>query len=185
MRAAAVQLNSTGETDRNRCQAESLVRAAADDGAAPAAAPARVFRPERGTALGGPDVLAAGAEPLDGPTVAWARDLARELGIDLVAGSIVEDVEGREKRANTSLHVGPDGAVRAVYRKIHLFDVDVGGRTYRESDGEDPGTDVWVSSLADGTPLGMTVCYDVRFPELYRALADRGARVVAIPSAFT
>jgi deaminated glutathione amidase len=179
MRAAAVQLNSTGETDRNRRQAESLVRAAADDGAA------LVVLPEKWNALGGADVLAAGAEPLDGPTVAWARELARELGVDLVAGSIVEHVEGREKRANTSLHVGPDGEIRAVYRKIHLFDVDVGGRTYRESDGEDPGTDVVVSSLADGTPLGMTVCYDVRFPELYRALADRGARVVAIPSAFT
>src|SRR5215211_7142106 len=163
MRAAAVQLNSTGDTGSNRHTAERLVRAAAADGAR------LVVLPEKWNALGGPDVLAAGAEPLDGPTVAWARDLARELGLDLVAGSIVEDVAGRSKRANTSLHIGPDGDVKAVYRKIHLFDVEVGGRVYRESDGEDPGTDVVVSALADGTRLGMTVCYDVRFPELYRA----------------
>src|SRR3954451_18059706 len=110
MRAAAVQLNSTGETDRNRRQAEFLVRAAAADGAA------LVGLPEKRNALGGPDVLAAGAAPLPVSTVAWARVLPRERGIDLVAGAIVEDVEGREKRVNTSLHVGPDGELRAVYR---------------------------------------------------------------------
>jgi deaminated glutathione amidase len=179
MRAAAVQLNSTGDAGRNRQTAEALVRAAAGDGAE------LVVLPEKWNVLGAPEVLAAGAEPLDGPTVRWARELARALGIDLVAGSIVEEVEGRDKRANTSLHVGPDGEIRAVYRKIHLFDVEVAGRVYRESDGEDAGTDVVVSALADGTELGLTVCYDVRFPELYRALADRGARVVVIPSAFT
>jgi predicted amidohydrolase len=179
VRAAAVQLQSTTDTEGNLASAERHVRAAASDGAE------LVVLPERLDIRGAARDYAAGAEPLDGTALSWARATARELDIDLVAGSIVEEVEGRDKRANTSLHVGPDGEVKAVYRKIHLFDVEVGGRTYRESDGEDPGTDVVVSTLADGTGLGLTVCYDVRFPELYRALADRGARVVAIPSAFT
>ena len=81
----------------------------------------------------------AGAEPLDGPALTWARDAARELGIDLVAGSIAERVEGAERGANTSVHVGPDGEDRAVYRKIHMFDVEVGGRVYRESDDRGAG----------------------------------------------
>jgi predicted amidohydrolase len=135
--------------------------------------------------LGTPEETAAGAEPFDGPALRWARDVAAELGIDLVAGSIAERVPDRDKGSNTSVHVGPDGDVRAVYRKMHMFDVEVGGRTYRESDQEEPGSEVVVSSTAGGVELGMSVCYDLRFPELYRILAVRGARVLVIPSAFT
>src|ERR671923_769904 len=115
----------------------------------------------------------------------WALATARELGIDLVAGSIAERVPGREKGSNTSVHVGPDGEVRAVYRKIHMFDVEVAGRTYRESEHEEPGDELVTSATAGGAELGLTVCYDLRFPELYRILAIRGARIVTIPSAFT
>jgi len=129
--------------------------------------------------------MAAGAEPLDGPSIAWARATASELGIDLVAGSIVERVAGREKGSNTSVHVGPDGSVEAVYRKIHMFDVEVAGTVYRESDTEDPGEEIVLSATADGPGLGLTICYDVRFPELYRILAVRGARIVTVPAAFT
>ncbi len=95
--------------------------------------------PEKWPVLGTPEQTAAGAEPLDGPALSWARGAARELGIDLVAGSIAERVEGADRGANTSVHVGPDGEDRAVYRKIHMFDVEVGGRTYRESEHEAPG----------------------------------------------
>ena len=95
--------------------------------------------PEKWPVLGTPEQTAAGAEPLDGPALSWARATARELGIDLVAGSIAERVEGAERGANTSVHVGPDGEDRAVYRKIHMFDVEVGGRAYRESEHEAPG----------------------------------------------
>jgi len=102
-----------------------------------------------------------------------------------VAGSIVEQREGREKLSNTSVHVGPDGEIHAVYRKIHMFDVVVGGVEYRESESEEPGAEIELSELGDGTSLGMTVCYDLRFPELYRILAVRGAKVIAIPAAFT
>jgi predicted amidohydrolase len=179
MRAAAVQLNSTDDKDRNRLTAETLTRASAADGAA------LVVLPEKWNLLGSAEALRAGAEPLDGPSITWARELAGELGIDLVAGSIVERVDGQEKGFNTSVHIGPDGELKAVYRKLHLFDVEVAGTVYRESDAEAPGEEIVATRLADGTILGMTVCYDLRFPELYRALAVGGARIIAVPSAFT
>lgn len=179
MRAAAIQMNSTDDRERNLATADRLVRAAAADGAA------FVALPEKWSVLGTPEQLAAGAEPLDGPAISWARATARELGIDLLAGSIVERMAHRELRANTSVHVGPDGAIRAVYRKVHLFDVEVGGTVYRESAGEAPGEELVTSTLANGAGLGMAVCYDLRFPELFRILALRGARVLALPSAFT
>jgi deaminated glutathione amidase len=141
--------------------------------------------PEKWPVLGTPEQTAAGAQPLDGPALEWARATARELGIDLVAGSIAERVEGADRGANTSVHVGPDGEDRAVYRKIHMFDVEVGGRTYRESEHEQGGDDIVVSETAGGVELGLTVCYDLRFPELYRILAIRGARILTVPSAFT
>ncbi|HET6447611.1 MAG TPA: carbon-nitrogen hydrolase family protein [Conexibacter sp.] len=178
MRAAAIQMNSTGDRPRNRATAERLVRAAAGDGAQ------LVVLPEKWNVLGTPEQLAAGAEPLDGPSTGWARELARELRIDLIAGSIVE-LRADGSRANTSVHVGPDGEPKAVYRKLHLFDVEVAGIVYRESDGEDPGDEIVTTSLADGTQLGMAICYDLRFPELFRILTLRGARVLALPSAFT
>ena len=179
MRAGAVQLNSTENTDRNLETADRLVRAAVARGAE------LVVLPEKWSVLGTSEQMAAGAEPLDGRCLAWARAVARELGIDLVAGSIVERVAGREKFSNTSVHVGADGEVRAVYRKLHMFDVEVDGVLYAESDHEEPGDEVVVSELAEGVPLGLSICYDVRFPELYRALSDRRAEVIVIPSAFT
>ena len=179
MRAAAVQLTSTADRERNLATADRLTRAAAAAGAE------LVVLPEKWAVLGTPEETAAGAEPFDGPALTWARATARELGIDLVAGSIAERVAGREKGSNTSVHVGPDGEVRAVYRKIHMFDVEVGGRTYRESAHEEGGDEIVISETADGVELGMTVCYDLRFPELYRILAVRGARVITVPAAFT
>jgi deaminated glutathione amidase len=179
MRAGAVQLNSTEDTDRNLETANRLVREAAAMGAE------LVVLPEKWSVLGTPEQMTAGAESLDGRFVSWARSTARELGIDLVAGSIVERIEGREKTANTSVHVGPDGELRAVYRKMHMFDVEVDGDIYAESATEEAGDEVVVSELAGGVRLGMTVCYDVRFPELYRILAVRGAEVVSVPAALT
>jgi predicted amidohydrolase len=178
MRAAAVQLNSRGEKDRNLEVAERLVRDAAADGAD------LVALPEKWNVLGDPEVLTSGGEPLDGPTIEAARSWARELGITLVAGSIVERVEGQEKLSNTSVLIDPDGEIEAVYRKIHMFDVDVGGVEYRESATQEPGQEIVIAD-AGGVPVGMTVCYDVRFPELYRILAVRGARVITVPAAFT
>jgi predicted amidohydrolase len=178
MRAAAVQLNSTDDRARNLEVAERLVFEAAADRAE------LVVLPEKWTILAGPDELRAGAEPLDGPALTAAGDWARELGIHLVAGSIAERVEGRDKLFNTSVLFGPDGEIAAVYRKIHLFDVDVGGVTYRESETEEPGEEI-VMADAGAIPVGLSVCYDLRFPELYRILTVMGARVIAVPAAFT
>jgi len=179
VRAAAVQLNSTEDTGHNLATADRLVREAAERGAE------LVVLPEKWSVLGTDEQMVAGAQPLDGECIGWARRAARELGIELVAGSIVERVAGQEKCSNTSVHIGPDGEIRATYRKVHMFDVEVDGVVYAESDNEQAGDEVVLSELATGTRLGMTVCYDLRFPELYRALAVGGAEVIVVPSAFT
>ena len=179
MRAAAVQLQCGTDTEANLASAERLVRAAAADGAE------LVVLPERLDIRGGPSDYLSGAEPLDGRPIGWARQLARELSIDLVAGSVAERREGRERVSNTSVHVGPDGEIRAVYRKIHMFDIEVEGTVYRESEHSEPSAEIVLSETAGGAGLGLTVCYDLRFPELYRILAIRGARVITVPAAFT
>jgi deaminated glutathione amidase len=179
MRAAAVQLESTADMGRNLDAAERLVRAAAADGAE------LIVLPERLDLRGASDDYQRLAEPLDGRPVSWARELARELGIDLVAGSVAERREGHERVANTSVHAGPDGDLKAVYRKIHMFDVEVGGVEYRESEHSEPADEIVVSQTANGAGLGLSICYDLRFPELYRILALRGARIVTIPANFT
>lgn len=178
MRAAAVQLNSTEDRDRNLATAERLVREASAEGAD------LVVLPEKWTVLGSPEALREHAEPLDGPAIGAARSWAAELGISLVAGSIAELLPGEEKLANTSVLIDPDGEIAAVYRKIHMFDVDVGGVAYRESESERAGDEIVLGEAA-GVPIGLTVCYDLRFPELYRVLAVRGARLITVPSAFT
>jgi len=178
VRAAAVQLNSNGDKDRNVATAERLVRAAAADGAE------FVALPEKWNLLAGGEELVAGAEPLDGPSLTAARGWARELSIHLVAGSISERGGEGEKASNTSVLIGPHGEDVAVYRKIHMFDVDAGGVSYRESEFERPGEEPVVAEVG-GLTAGLTVCYDLRFPELFRILALRGARLIALPSAFT
>jgi predicted amidohydrolase len=178
MRAAAVQLNSQDNKERNLEVAERLVLGAARDGAE------LVCLPEKWNLLGDSAALLDGAEPLEGPSLSAARGWARELGVHLLAGSIAERVEGHERLSNTSVLIGPQGDDLAVYRKIHMFDVEVGGVTYRESEHEEGGEEIVTASVGD-VELGLTVCYDLRFPELYRILAVRGARVFTVPSAFT
>ncbi len=180
MRAGAIQLNATDDTDRNLHSADRLVRQAAAQGAE------LVALPETWTVLGGRDVIRSGAQDLDGEAITWARAIAAELGIDLLAGSLFERGPGTtEKGFNTSVHVGPDGELRAVYRKIHLFDVTVDGTDYGEAATQQAGEEIVLSPLASGLTLGMTICYDLRFPELYRILTLRGAEVIAVPAAFT
>ena len=178
MRAAAVQLNSNGDKERNLATAERLVRAAAADGAE------FVALPEKWNLLGSGEELVAGAEPLDGRSLTAARGWARDLGVHLLAGSISERGEAGERASNTSVLIGPSGEDVAVYRKIHMFDVDAGGVSYRESEFEQPGSEPVVAPLGDLT-AGLTVCYDLRFPELFRILALLGAKLISVPSAFT
>jgi predicted amidohydrolase len=159
--------------------AARLVRGAAAAGAE------LVVLPEKWNAIGPPDVLHAAGEPLEGgESVEAMSGWARDLGIVLVGGSITERREGREKLSNTSIVFDRDGSAVAVYRKVHLFDVDVGGHAYRESDAEEPGDELVVAE-AEGWKVGLSVCYDVRFPELYRILALEGAELVTVPANFT
>ncbi|HWE60068.1 MAG TPA: carbon-nitrogen hydrolase family protein [Solirubrobacteraceae bacterium] len=183
LRAAAVQLNATEDVDRNLQIADRLTRQAAGLGAE------LVVLPEKWTVLGRSEVMEEQAQTLDGPAAQWAMQTARELGIDLIAGSFVERRADQQKTSNTSLHLGPDGQIRAAYRKLHMFDVEVDGTVYAESAREQAGDEVVTTTVATNGEhprrLGMTICYDVRFPELYRALSERGATIVTVPAAFT
>jgi len=178
MRVAAVQLNSTADKARNLGAAEALVNAAAADGAE------LVALPEKWNLLAPGEELVAGAEPLDGPSLTAARGWARALGIHLLAGSISERAGDGEKPFNASVLIGPGGEDLAVYRKIHMFDVDTGGVSYRESAHEQPGAEIVTAPVGD-LIAGLTICYDLRFPELHRILAVRGARLLTVPAAFT
>jgi deaminated glutathione amidase len=186
LRAAAVQLNATEDVDRNLETADRLTRQAAQHGAQ------LVVLPEKWNVLGRAEAMEANSQTLDGPAVSWAKQAAKELNIDLIAGSMVEQRPGQEKTSNTSLHIGPDGEIKAAYRKMHMFDVEVEGTVYAESAREQAGDEVVVTTIGSSTPeggaersLGMTICYDVRFPELYRALSERGAEILTVPAAFT
>ena len=179
IRVACVQLTSRADKAANLERTERLVARAAATGAD------LVVLPEKWNAIGDAAVLHAAAEPLEGgESVEAMSSWARTHGITLVGGSITERREGRDKLSNTSLVFDPEGELAAVYRKIHLFDVDVGGHRYRESDAEEPGDEPVVARLEDW-PIGLSVCYDLRFPELYRILALEGAELVTVPAHFT
>ncbi|HEU4449388.1 MAG TPA: carbon-nitrogen hydrolase family protein [Gaiellaceae bacterium] len=179
LRVACVQISSSAAKAENLERMEGLVARAAATGAD------LVLLPEKWNGLGGPDTLREVAEPLaGGESVEAMSGWARTHGITLVGGSIAERREGREKLSNTCVVFDGDGEIVAVYRKIHMFDVEVGGHVYRESESEEPGEGP-VGCEAEGWALGLTVCYDLRFPELYRILAVEGAELVTVPAAFT
>lgn len=180
--AAAVQLRSTSDEEANWRQARELVERAAGYGAA------FVATPENTNYLGPHAEKVRRAEPLDpssGKTVGRFSELAARLGIHLLLGSFNEKSFDPERCYNTSVLFGPDGSILARYRKIHLFDVDVSSEVrFLESDTVVPGTDPVTVETELGT-LGLTICYDLRFGELYRRLRAEGAQILTIPSAFT
>jgi deaminated glutathione amidase len=178
LRVACVQLAADEDKAANVARAAVAVWEAADRGAE------LVLLPEKWNVIGERDALEGGAEPLDGPTLTAVREWARELGISIVAGSIVERVDGQDRLSNTSALVDAEGRIAATYRKIHMFDVVVAGVRYRESDHEQAGAEIVTAAVGD-VPLGLTVCYDLRFPELYRILALHGAELITVPAAFT
>jgi deaminated glutathione amidase len=178
VRAAAVQMTTGPDVDANRATAERLVRRAAGHGAQ------LVVLPEKWPFLHDPAPSLEAAEELDGRSVLAARGWAAELGVAIVAGSLVERIPSSDQTYNTSVLIQPDGSVTACYRKLHMFDVEVGGRVYRESDGARPG-DAVVTAPAAGRQVGLSICYDLRFPELYRRLTLDGAEIVVVPAAFT
>jgi deaminated glutathione amidase len=179
LRVACVQLNSSESKEKNIERAGALVARAAATGAD------LVVLPEKWTGIGSPDLMRSLAESLEeGETFAAMSTWARQHALTLVGGSVPERREGREKLSNTCVVFDPQGDVQAVYRKIHMFDVEVGGHVYRESETEEPG-EATVTTEIEGWKAGLTVCYDLRFPELYRALAVDGAELVTVPAAFT
>jgi deaminated glutathione amidase len=179
LRVACIQLTSRADKAANLERAEQLVGRAAADGAE------LVLLPEKWNGIGDAGFLHDSAEELEtGESVAALSDWARRHEIAVVGGSITERRPGREKLSNTCPVFGPDGGLLAVYRKIHLFDVEVGGLVYRESDAEEPGDEAVVVEAA-GWPVGLSVCYDLRFPELYRILALEGALLLTVPANFT
>ena len=180
MRVACVQLTSRADKAANLAKMDALIERAAGTGADV------VVLPEKWNAIGTADDLFANAEQLEaGESVEAMAGWARSHGIVLVGGSITERREGREKLSNTSVVFDRAGDVVAVYRKIHLFDVDVGGLSYRESEAEEPGEEPVVAEVPGSWPIGLSVCYDVRFPELYRILALEGALLLTVPAHFT
>ena len=175
---AVIQLDTQGDPDENRAKAISLVDKASSQGAQ------LVVLPEAFVCLGDLDKRKAAAEPLAGPTSSMLREAAERNNIHLVGGSFLEKKVGQDKVYNTCLFIGPDGTVLSVYRKIHLFKIDAPGElVFDESQVVASGPEVVTSDSPFGV-IGFSICYDLRFPELYRALAARDARIVTVPAAF-
>jgi predicted amidohydrolase len=176
---AAVQMTSTADKTQNVETAVRWIREAARRGAS------FVGLPENFSWMGPDSERAAAAEPLDGPTLSRLAGLAKELRVHLLAGSILESGAPGGRFYNASALLAPDGRRVAVYRKIHLFDVDIqDGARYRESEAVAPGAEP-VLADAGFAQLGLSVCYDLRFPELYRRLSRDGATLLTVPAAFT
>ena len=181
MRVAIVQTCSSDDLDENLAAAREGVAAAADQGARFVALPENFAYMRR---EGQPVACAQGP---DGEVSRFLAGAARERSVWLLGGTFPEQIPGERRVYNTSLLISPDGHEVARYRKIHLFDVDLdadGGDSYRESQHFAAGADVVVAETPFGG-VGLSICYDLRFPELYRAQAERGARWLAVPSAFT
>lgn len=177
--AAAVQMLASDDKAANLAEAEGWVREAAGQGAR------LVALPEVFIWRGNKKLEREFAETIPGPTSSVLSGLARELNIFLLGGSILEALPASPKAYNTSLLFDPAGDLLAAYRKIHLFDVDLAnGASLRESETRAHGGDV-VAVQTELGMMGLSVCYDLRFPELYRSLADRGAHLIFVPSAFT
>jgi deaminated glutathione amidase len=182
LRAAAIQMNSHEDVASNLASAEGLVERAARAGAE------LVVLPECFSFLGPEKEKARHAERLDderAPMQGAVKSWSRRHRITIIAGGMPEASSDAARPYNSSIVFGPDGQLRAVYRKVHMFDVDLAdGASLRESDGTMPGTETVVTEVG-GFGVGLSICYDVRFPELYRALVDRGASVLTVPAAFT
>ena len=178
MRVGCVQMTSRADKAANLAQAEALVARAAAQGADV------IVLPEKWNGIGTPADYRALAEPLaGGESVAAMSRWASEHGVVLVGGSITELPLGGGKLPNTCCVFDRAGALVATYRKIHLFDVDAGGVVYRDSDSDVAG-DVPVLADVGGIRIGLSICYDVRFPELYRVLTLAGAQLLTVPANF-
>ncbi len=178
VKVGVVQLNCTEDKEQNLARVETFIRAAAKEGSD------IVVTPENTNFISSLDKKVSASEDYQGPTVTLFKKLARELRVYLLLGSFNERVDS-SKCYNTSLLFSPEGTIVAKYRKLHLFDVTLPrGEVFKESDFVKRGSEVVVADLPWGK-VGLTICYDLRFPELYRLLAKKGTEVIFVPSAFT
>ena len=179
-KAAVVQLNSNSDAERNWQQAEECIRGAAADGAV------LLVTPENTNFLGPHEDKVRAAEPLTGTTCSRFSRLAEELEVSLVLGSFNEIGPDSHRCYNTAVVFGPSGDTLASYRKVHLFDIDLSPEvSFVESDTVAPGDQAVSCDAPSGGRLGLSICYDLRFGELYRKLVDQGAEIIVVPSAFT
>jgi len=175
---AAVQLSSGSNKEANVAAAVELVRSAAQRGAT------YIQLPEYFNYLGPARGYLDAAETVPGPTTSTMGDLARSLGVSIHLGSLVESSPVSGKVYNTSVLLDPSGRVSATYRKAHLFDVDVPGAVvHRESEVILAGDELALATV-EGVKMGLSICFDLRFPEMYRALGAAGALVLCVPAAF-
>ncbi len=175
---AAIQMQSTDDKQHNLVRALNLVDLAVQRGAR------LIALPEFFNFWGPSQRQRQEAETIPGPTVEALCRKALDCNVYILGGSIAERVNGKDKIFNSSVLVGPQGEVLAKYRKIHLFDVEIEGQMrVRESEVVQPGDGLVVAGTEYCT-VGLTVCYDLRFPELYRGLTVKGARIIFVPSAF-
>lgn len=181
IKAAVVQLNAGPVIDDNLREAEHLIREAARDGATFIATPENTCRMRAKVE----DKWASSYPQDDHPAIPFFGDLAKELSVKLLVGSISSIRAGENKLANRSFLFGKEGQIITTYDKMHMFDVDLpNGDKYRESDTNQAGDDIVVAETGR-VKIGMSVCYDVRFPQLYRQMARQGAQVLTVPAAFT
>ncbi|MDP6054837.1 MAG: carbon-nitrogen hydrolase family protein [Candidatus Latescibacteria bacterium] len=175
---AVIQMDAQDNIDDNRNRAVAMVDEAASRGAR------LVVLPEVFVHLDALDKMKAAAETIPGPTSTLLQEVARRNKIYLVGGSFFEKNTEEDKVYNTNLFLGPDGSILSVYRKIHLFEIDAPGEVvFDEAQVIESGKEVVIADSPFGV-IGFTICYDVRFPELYRALADRQADIITVPAAF-
>ncbi|MGJ9385729.1 carbon-nitrogen hydrolase family protein [Salipaludibacillus sp. CF4.18] len=177
LKISMVQMEVTNEVEGNVQRAIELIKQAA------LSKPDAVVLPENFHIMGTKDDFYKNAETLDGPTITKLRDLANELGIYIVAGTMKLKVKEEGKLRNICCVINPEGEIQDTYNKIHTFNAQVGGRNYSGSQVEEAGDEIVVTNIK-GVPVGLSVCFDMRFPEMFRILALKGAKVILVPAIF-
>jgi deaminated glutathione amidase len=177
LKVSMVQMQVTNNVDVNVQKAIELIKDAAKSN------PDVIVLPENFHFMGTKKEFFEKAETIDGPTITKLRDVARELGTYIIAGTIKLRVNNEEKLRNSCCVINPDGEIQDIYNKIHTFNAQVGGRTYAGSQVEEAGDRIVVTTIK-GVPVGLSVCFDIRFPEMFRILALKGAKVIFVPAIF-
>jgi predicted amidohydrolase len=172
-----IQMQVTDDSQRNVNRAMALMEEALDQ------SPHMIVLPENFHLMGTNQQFFEQAETIDGPTVRRFRKMARERNVYIVAGTMKMRFENEEKLRNTTCVINPDGEIQDLYHKIHTFHANVGGTEYRGSEVESSGNQIVVTDIY-GVPVGLSVCFDIRFPEMYRIMALKGAKVILVPSIF-